>query len=489
LKGEINIINIDWKPDKNINKPLYIQIVEYFKEKINGGEWQVGFMIPTQRELAKIFNVNRSTIVSAIDELKAEGILEGKGKGGTKIVNNVSPLLSNTQPDWKSYIDEGIHIPNVKTIKKINTLEFREDYIRLSTGEPSSELFPKEDMKIILNEVARDMDNLGYESPSGTMYLRQQVSNYLKTIGIYASPGSILIVSGALQAMQLISMGLLQKGSTVLLENPSYMYSLQIFQSLDMRRSGIPMDNEGVMANLIPDYIKKHVPSILYTIPNFQNPTSIVMSEKRRKELIKVCQKEKLPIIEDDVYRELWIDAPPPDPIKSIDTNGLVLYVGSVSKTLCPGLRIGWIVGPEPVIERLGDIKMQTDYGSSSLSQLTVGKWLETGLYENHLKEIRSQLTIRRDVTINALNRYFKDIATWEIPSGGYYVWITLKYKIGMYKLFDEACKMGILLYPGYIYDANFNNSLRISFSYAPIEELEEGLLKLSLLIKELVRR
>lgn len=310
MKGEINIINIDWKPDKNINKPLYIQIVEYFKEKINGGEWQVGFMIPTQRELAKIFNVNRSTIVSAIDELKAEGILEGKGKGGTKIVNNVSPLLSNIQPDWKSYIDEGIHIPNVKTIKKINTLEFREDYIRLSTGEPSSELFPKEDMKIILNEVARDMDNLGYESPSGTMYLRQQVSNYLKTIGIYASPGSILIVSGALQAMQLISMGLLQKGSTVLLENPSYMYSLQIFQSLDMRRSGIPMDNEGVMANLIPDYIKKHVPSILYTIPNFQNPTSIVMSEKRRKELIKVCQKEKLPIIEDDVYRELWIDAP-----------------------------------------------------------------------------------------------------------------------------------------------------------------------------------
>ncbi|WP_346928591.1 PLP-dependent aminotransferase family protein, partial [Clostridium sp.] len=245
MKGEINIINIDWKPDKNLSKPLYLQIVDYFKAKIIGGEWQVGFMIPTQRELAKIFNVNRSTIVSAIDELKAEGILEGKGKGGTKIVNNVSPLLSNIQPDWKAYIDEGIHIPNVKTIKKINTLEFREDYIRLSTGEPSSELFPKEDMKIILNEVAKDMDNLGYESPSGTMYLRQQVSKYLETIGINASPSSILIVSGALQAMQLISMGLLQKGSTVLLENPSYMYSLQIFQSLDMRRSGIPMDNEG----------------------------------------------------------------------------------------------------------------------------------------------------------------------------------------------------------------------------------------------------
>lgn len=445
-------------------------------------------MIPTQRELAKIFNVNRSTIVAAIDELKAEGILEGKGKGGTKIVNNVSPLLVNIQPDWKSYIDEGIHIPNVKTIKKINTLEFRNDYIRLSTGEPSSELFPKENMKIILNEIAKDMNNLGYESPSGTMYLREQVSKYLRNFGIDASPSSILIVSGALQAIQLISMGLLQKGSTVLLENPSYMYSLQIFQSLDMRRRGIPMDKEGVEASLIPDYIKKHVPSILYTIPNFQNPTSIVMSKQRRKELLKVCQQERLPIIEDDVYRELWIDSPPPIPIKSMDNNGLVLYVGSVSKALCPGLRIGWIVGPEPVIERLGDIKMQTDYGSSSLSQLTVGKWLETGLYEEHLKEIRKQLAIRRDITISALNKYFKDIAVWDVPLGGYYVWITLKYKIGMYKLFDEACKIGILLYPGYIYDANFNYSLRISFSYAPIGELEEGLFRLSILIKELIK-
>lgn len=482
------IINIDWKPDKNLNKPLYIQIKDYFKEKIILGEWQVGFMIPTQRELAKIFNVNRSTIVAAIDELKAEGILEGKGKGGTKIVNNVSPLLVNIQPDWKSYIDEGIHIPNVKTIKKINTLEFRNDYIRLSTGEPSSELFPKENMKIILNEIAKDMNNLGYESPSGTMYLREQVSKYLRNFGIDASPSSILIVSGALQAIQLISMGLLQKGSTVLLENPSYMYSLQIFQSLDMRRRGIPMDKEGVEASLIPDYIKKHVPSILYTIPNFQNPTSIVMSEQRRKELLKVCQQERLPIIEDDVYRELWIDTPPPIPIKSMDNNGLVLYVGSVSKALCPGLRIGWIVGPEPVIERLGDIKMQTDYGSSSLSQLTVGKWLETGLYEEHLKEIRKQLAIRRDITISALNKYFKDMAVWDVPLGGYYVWITLKYKIGMYKLFDEACKIGILLYPGYIYDANFNYSLRISFSYAPIGELEEGLFRLSILIKELIK-
>ncbi len=477
---------LDWKPRREGSRPLYMQIVDYFKEKISSGEWQVGSVIPTQRELAKMFHVNRSTIVSAIDELKAEGILEGRGKGGTKIVNNISPFLTNIQPNWQSYIEEGIHMPNFKTIKQINDLELRSDFIRLSTGEASPSLFPTDKMEFVMNLVSKNIKSLGYEGPKGMLYLRAQISNYLKSHGIKASPSSILIVSGALQAIQLISIGLLQPGSTVFLEKPSYLYSLQIFQSMGMRRSGISMDKEGIQATLISEYRKKNHPSILYTIPNFQNPTNIVMSENRRKELLKICQREKLPIIEDDVYRELWIDKPPPSSLKSMDKNGLVLYIGSVSKTLSPGLRIGWIVGPEPVIERLSDIKMQTDYGSSSLSQLIVGKWIETGLYEENLEYLRKELKIRRNVTIEILEKYFKDIATWDIPSGGYYVWLSLKHKIGMYKLFDEACKRKILLYPGYIYDSAFNPFLRISYSYASISDLEKGLCALSKLIKEL---
>ncbi|QXM06923.1 PLP-dependent aminotransferase family protein [Crassaminicella indica] len=480
------MIHIDWKPSRDISKTLYMQIVDYFKEKISSGDWPVGSSIPTQRDLARKFEVNRSTIVAALDELKAEGILEGNGKGGTRIINNSIPLLSNIQPNWQSYIEEGIHIPNLNTIKRINELEFESSFIRLSTGEASPDLFPTKKMEIILKEVSQNIKNLGYEESKGMLYLREHISKYLKKYGIHVSASSILIVSGALQAIQLIAMGLLQPGSTVFLEKPSYLYSLQILQSVGMRRCGIPIDEEGIQGNLIPKYTKKNKSSILYIIPNFQNPTGTVMSQRRRKELIKICQKEKMPIIEDDVYRELWIDTPPPSPLKSLDTNGLVLYVGSVSKTLSPGLRIGWIAGPEPVIDRLADIKMQTDYGSSSLAQLTVGKWLETGLYEEHIEYLRKQLHIRREVTIDALETYFSDIATWKIPSGGYYVWVTLKDSIAMYKLFDEACKIGILLYPGYIYDLSHNQSLRISYSYASIKDLKEGLYRLSKLIRKL---
>ncbi|PAB60007.1 aminotransferase-like domain-containing protein [Anaeromicrobium sediminis] len=481
------MISIHWKPDKNSIVPLRRQIINYFTDKISKGQWPIGSIIPPQRDLARLFNVNRSTIVAALSELKSQGLIEGNGKSGTKIISSSILDLTKSQPDWQTYMREGIQIPNYKTIKTINDIEWDDKIIRLSSGEPSPELFPDGNMKKIVNKVSIDMNNLGYECPHGMYHLREEISKYLKAQNIDAAPSSILIVSGALQAIHLISIGLLQPGSSVFIEKPSYMYSLQILQTLGMRRLGIPMDHEGIMAKEIPKYVKKHRSSILYTIPNFQNPTGNVMSQERRKELIKICKEEKLPIIEDDVYRELWIDNPPPDSLKSLDKSGNVLYIGSMSKALSPGLRIGWIVGPDSVISHLADIKMQMDYGSSSLSQLTVAKWLSTGLYEEQVDFLRKELRIRRDIALNALNKYFSNMATWHIPQGGYYVWVKLKGKINMHKLFEEGCKSGVLLYPGYVYESNSNTNIRISYSYASHEDIEKGLHILSNIVQRLL--
>ncbi|MDE1376706.1 PLP-dependent aminotransferase family protein, partial [Bacillus licheniformis] len=170
-----------------------------------------------------------------------------------------------------------------------------------------------------------------------------------------------------------------------------------------MGMAGLQMDEEG----LIPERIKMtpnmRTKAILYTNPCFQNPTGVLMSKKRREGILAFSEQHLRPIIEDDIYRELWIDAPPPAPMKAMDKNGRVLYIGSFSKTLSPGLRIGWIVGPEPVIERLSDIKMQTDYGSSSLSQRVAAEWLTSGLYQKHLENVREQLKIRRSFVLHVL--------------------------------------------------------------------------------------
>lgn len=481
------LIELKWQPNREDPRPSYIQITDYFLNKIQSGEWIAGAYLPDQRTLAKQLGVNRSTLICALDELKAMALIETRGKGGTVIVNTQIVSHAIKQPNWKAHIDEGFHISNLDTIQVINRYEFTEGYIRLSSGEPSPELFPKEMMQEVLGDVARDMNNLGYEEPKGMLYLREQVAAYLKPLGIQAAPENILIVSGALQAIQLISIGLMQPGATVFLEKPSYLYSLNIFQSIGLRRSAVAMDEQGLIPEQLLQHKPKHRQAILYTVPSFHNPTGTVMSENRRQELLDVCVRNQIPIIEDDVYRELWIDQPSPKPIKSLDQTNSVLYVGSVSKTLSTGLRIGWLVGPEAVVDRLGDLKMQNDYGSSSLAQLTAGKFLESGLYQQHSAVVREKLKGRRQVTLEALTTYFSDLADWEIPQGGYYIWLRFKVAIPMKEFFDEAFKQGILAYPGYLYDNEMNHCLRISYSYASIDELVFAIQRLSLIAKRFI--
>lgn len=484
-----NTINIHWKPDKNSHLPAYIQIADHCTENIQSGNWPEGSFLPSQRELAKLFQVNRSTVTAALEELKSAGLVDTHGKGGTRVASCMMPAYASKSPDWTSHIAEGFHLSNLETIQIINRNEFSEGFIRLSSGEPSPELFPKEMMTEIMMELGSEMTHLGYEEPKGMLYLREQICRYVDGFGIKTRPENVLIVSGALQAIQLISMGILQPGSTVFLEKPSYLYSLNIFQSIGMRRQAIGMDAEGVMAHELSALRPKHRQAMLYTVPCFHNPTGILMSKERRKELIEVCGRAQIPIIEDDVYRELWLEEEPPEPIKSLDSHGNVLYVGSASKTLSTGLRIGWLIGPESVVDRLGDLKMQNDYGSSSLSQLAVGKFFEKGYYAAHGQLVRTKLKERRQVAGQALKKHFSQIATWEEPKGGYYYWITFKVPIRMPLLFHEAFKVGILAYPGYLYDSSMNDSLRLSYSYATLEELEKGIERLAQLALSLIGR
>ncbi|NRD80028.1 PLP-dependent aminotransferase family protein [Bacillus sp. BRMEA1] len=479
----------DWKPNKSSPVPVHKQITDFIKGKIANGEWTIGYKLPPQRTLAKALGVNRSTVVTAYEELTAEGLIQGKSGSGTRVTNNTWNLLATTPPpDWRSYVTFGIHKPNLPTIQEINQAEFIPNMIRLGTGELSPTLIPVHSMKEVIKELSTKEISYGYGESKGLMPLREQISKYLMTTGIQASPSSILIVSGALQALQLISLGLLHKGSTVLTEKPSYLHSINVFQSAGIRLVGIPMDQDGMEANYLSHYKKTHKGALLYSIPSFHNPTGTVMSAERREQLLKICQQEQLPIIEDDVYRELWFNEQPPKPLKAFDKNGLVLYLGSLSKSLSPGLRIGWIVGPEPVIDHLADIKMQTDYGSSSLSQWAAVEWFSSGLYVQHLIELRNELKIRRDFTLNILNQYFSDLAEWGEPRGGFYVWVRLIPSISIRYLFETALLEGLLLNPGNVYDHQAEQYLRISYSFASLAELEYGLKRLATIIKQIAK-
>ncbi|CUH95027.1 putative HTH-type transcriptional regulator YdfD [Propionispora sp. 2/2-37] len=473
---------IDWHLDKTKKIPLYQQVIEQIKIKISSGDWPPGSKIPSQRTMSEILGVNRSTINTAVNELIADGLLETSVGSGTKVANNSWSLLASSTAMWNHFTNRGQQQPNLATIQKINTYEFDQNIIRLGTGELSPDFYPKEFMGSALHALAEEISQLGYAEPLGLYPLRKELCRYLKRLQVVTAPDCLLIVSGALQALQLISLGLLNRTSTLYLERPSYLFSLNLFQSAGVRLHGIPMDDEGLSLDSFRP--AGNTSRCLYTIPCFQNPTGVTMAAERRQTVYNWCAKERLPIIEDDVYRELWLDAPPPNPIKALDSQGLVLYIGSFSKALSPGLRIGWIAGPKPVISRLADIKNQIDYGSSSLSQWAVHQLLSSGSFYRHLEDVRDKLKWRREICRRALEEHFTGLATWQMPSGGFYVWLRLNTPLAMNALFHTALKNGLLLNPGNLYDKQTSHYLRLSFAYAGETDLAEGLSRLSFLLK-----
>ncbi|MEN8698749.1 PLP-dependent aminotransferase family protein [Bacillus infantis] len=465
-------------------QPKYLQIAEYIKERISTGEWPVGSIIPSQRELAKQFGVNRSTSTAAIEELMAEGLLEGAVGRGTAVVNNTWTLMnSRPHPNWNENVEWGIHQASLETVRKINESESDSGLIQLSKGELSPDMFPLGRMRQIMNLVSAEMKPFGYEEPRGNKRLRQAVSSYLEKRGLKVSPSSILIVSGSLQALHLISIGLLQKGTKVYLEDPSYLNSLSVFQSAGMKLKGLPMDEEGIIPASIPSGPEGK--SVLYCNPTFHNPTGALSGVNRRRNIVKECSYRRIPIIEDDVYRDLWLEESPPAPMKAEDSAGNILYTGSLSKTLTPGLRIGWLAGPEPVIERLADLKMQSDYGSSSLSQQIAARWLEDGSYDQHLHYVREELRIRREAAAAELEKQMKEYAVWTLPRGGFFIWIQLRPEYQRRNLFEKALSKGILLNPGSIYSPKPDWHIRLSYAFASIEEIKEGIAVLASILKE----
>ena len=224
--------------------------------------------------------------------------------------------------------------------------------------------------------------------------------------------------------------------------------------------------------------------SVLYTIPTNHNPTGRTMSYRRRIQLLDLCSRYDLPIIEDGAYEELTFDGTPPPSLKSLDPGGRVLYLGSISKSLAPGLRIGWMIAPEPVVQRLGDVKMQIDYGASSLSQQVLARFLTSGRYAQYLGWLRCELQRRCQAACQVLDEDFAGLADWQVPQGGFYIWLTLRDRLPMEMLFHKAAEAGILINPGDIYSSRHTQSLRLSYAYTTPEEFRRAVSRLAAVVR-----
>ncbi|KQX48821.1 MocR-like pyridoxine biosynthesis transcription factor PdxR [Paenibacillus sp. Root444D2] len=476
---------MSWLPNKTNGIPVYKQISNYMESRIMNGEYPSGSTLPSERHLAAELHVNRSTIVSSYDELYAIGLVKRvKGIGTVVSIDNKAGGTFKRIPNWEEYVKSGVFQSNNPLNQQIyKIIQSGDQHINFAIGELSPDLLPIRLMQEVHNSMEIS-EFLGYEHMQGNMKLREAITSHLKTYrNVETNASSILITSGAQQALHLIIQCLLKPGDSVAIEDPSYAYSLPIFQSAGLKTFLLPIEEEGIDPEQIVSLYKKHRIKMVFLNPIFQNPTGNTMSYERRKKVLEISTQYGIAVVEDDPYSVTGYDNEPIRSLKSMDQDGSVLYISSLSKIISSGLRIGWIVGPQAVIQRLTDAKQQIDFGHPNYPQWIAAQLLSSEGFETHIQHLRIGLKRKRDITLHALQSAFKDNIEYGIPSGGIHLWCKLKEELNEQHLFKECVKNGIVFAPGSTLGSN-DRYMRFTYSRVDDHMIEEGIRRFAEVIK-----
>lgn len=476
---------MEWKPDRTDKKPIYKQIADYIEQGISSGVFSPDSMLPSERALAQELQVNRSTVVAAYEELQSLGIVERKKGSGTRISTDIWGISHKRIPNWGRYVEGGSFLPNLPLVQRIRTETQKRELINLASGELAPDLFPLDPFQSILSQELFT-GHLGYDHPQGNERLRETISSHVKEYKqIDTSPSSILITSGAQQALHLIVQCLLKPGDAVAIEDPSYCFSLPIFQSAGLRTFLLPVDQHGINPDDLIALQKKHRIRMVFLNPDHQNPSGTVLSLERRKRILELSSEFGIPVIEDDPYSLTSFNGIVNPTLKSMDQNGNVLYISSLSKIVASGLRIGWVIGPSQVIERLADAKQQVDFGHSVFPQWVAHQFLDSDYFHTHIGMLRKQLKQRRDELMSSLHEMLADEVEFLVPEGGIHMWCKLKAPVNEFRLLEESMKKGVAFVPGSVFGSK-KGYVRFTFGRGETDLIREGILRFTDALKDL---
>jgi DNA-binding transcriptional MocR family regulator len=478
---------MDWKPNRKSQIPVYKQIAQYFEQRIANGEFPAGSLLPSERLLSKELQVNRSTIVAAYEELRSLGIVESLQGKGTIVSRNIWGSASKRVPNWEKLIETGSFLPNTKVMRTIRKETYDLDLIDLASGELSPDLSASRYFRKIMATQEFNY-HVGYDHPQGSLQLRETIAVHLQAYrNISATPSSILITSGAQQALYLIVQCLLQPGDAIAIEDPSYCYSLPLFKSAGIRAFLLPVDEQGIHPDDVVELYKKHRIKMVFLNPNFQNPNGSYLSLERRKRILEISSYYGIPIVEDDPYSLTAFGDIEVATLKSMDQSGSVLYISSLSKIMASGLRIGWILGPQKVIERLADAKQQIDFGHSIIPEWIANQFLSSQDFSLHLHKLRDALAYNRDKIVFSLYDLLDDQVEFLAPEGGIHIWCKVKADIDEQLLLRESIRRGVVYVPGSIFGTK-KGCARFTFGRADGEQIYEAISRFSDALRSFVK-
>jgi DNA-binding transcriptional MocR family regulator len=404
-------------------------------------------------------------------------------QGSTQAGNNLDP--------WFGHYAERAAGLRASEVRALFAVASRPEVVSLAGGMPFVAALPQD---LVIGAMDRVMVEQGaaalqYGSGQGIPKLREQILDVMALEGIRANADDVVVTTGSQHALELVSKLFLDPGDVVLSEGPSYVTAVVIFKSFQADVQHVPMDDHG----LIPEALREHIARLkaagkrikfLYTIPSFHNPAGVTLSWERRLEILQIARENDILVLEDNPYGLLYFDQPAPDAIRSIDNEGVV-YLGTFSKTLAPGFRVGWALAPHAIREKLVLANEAAVLSPSSFSQLVISEYLSTADWKAQINTFRGVYRERKDALLSALDEYLPEL-TWTNPTGGFYVWVTLPGHLDSKAMLPRAVKELVAYTPGTAFFANGDgrSNLRLSFCYPTPENIKVGVRRLSTVIR-----
>lgn len=381
-------------------------------------------------------------------------------------------------------------------IREILKITQRPDIISFAGGLPAPELFPAQE---IIDASRRALEQHGvmalqYGLTEGFAPLREWIVGHMERYGVRCNISNILITSGSQQALDLLGKVLVDPGDHIIVEQPTYLGALQAWDVYGAEYITVPTDDDGMLIEDLDRVLQANKAKFMYAMPTFQNPMGISTPGNRRKEIVNLANRYNTPIVEDDPYGQLRYEGEDELPLIALDaqlrgdglTSGNVIYLSTFSKTLCPGFRIAWVVAPEDVIFRMVQAKQGSDLHTSTFSQVVAYETARNGFVEEHVQEIRRVYRERRDLMLGLLEELFPPGVTWTHPKGGLFLWIRLPEGMNSTELLAKAVDQKVAFVPGSPFHplGGGDNTMRINFSNATSEQIEEGVKRLAAVIK-----
>lgn len=483
--------------DRQSATPLYQQITDYLRQGILSGSLAPDTRLPASRQLARDLGVNRITVETAYDELEADGLVFSKVGSGTYIlpVKPLPPITKVTSgtpwPLWQQGLRVKAEASEAGMLNEMYATAEHPELINFSDGSGDSHLFPVDDFRKVLQSIMRrdGIAALDYGERNGYAPLRSTLAHILASQGLQTQPENILITAGSQQALSLVSQLLLKPGDVILVESPTYAGALDLFRSLNFKVVGTPTDEQGMQVEKLEELLQQHHPKLIYTIPNFHNPTGTCLSSPRRRDLLVLADRYNVPILEDDFVGDLRYDGRTQPSLKALDPGGRVIYISTFSKMLMPGLRVGFLVADGPVYDSLVNFKYVNDLATSTLIQRALETYVTVGRYQSHLRRSCQFFRKRRDAMLTAIQRYLPPGVHVDPPQGGLFIWLQLPDHLSSEKLLALAHEEGVDFVPGDHFFPDKSNGkdwLRLNFVVQPSDKIDEGIQRLGKAIRRL---